>query len=37
VDEILARLHEHGLSSLSAEDRSLLERVSRRYRSRLKR
>lgn len=35
VDEILERLHEHGMESLSAEDRSLLQRVSARYRSRL--
>jgi hypothetical protein len=35
VDEILARLHEHGPESLSPADRALLERVSARYRSRL--
>jgi len=35
VDEILERLHERGMESLSAEDRSLLQRVSARYRSRL--
>ncbi len=34
VDEILDRLHQHGMDSLSAEDRSLLERVSLRYRNR---
>lgn len=35
VDEILGRLHDGGgLHSLSAEDRALLERVSKRYRSR---
>ncbi len=34
VDEILERLHVHGMESLSAEDRSLLQRVSDRYRSR---
>ena len=34
VDEILAQLHEGGMKSLSAEDRALLERVSKRYRSR---
>lgn len=32
VDEILARLHAHGMNSLSAEDRSILNRVSERYR-----
>ncbi len=36
VDEILARLHEQGMQSLSTEDRALLERVSARYRSRLR-
>jgi stage IV sporulation protein FB len=35
VDDILARLHEFGIESLSAEDRSILQRVSARYRSRL--
>ena len=35
VDEILARLHEHGLRNLSDEDRSILERVSARYRNRM--
>jgi Zn-dependent protease len=35
VDEILERVHEGGMESLSAEDRSLLQRVSARYRSRL--
>ncbi len=34
VDEILARVHETGLDSLSVEDRELLHRVSARYRSR---
>jgi len=34
VDEILARLHETGMDGLSAEDRALLDRVSKRYRSR---
>ena len=34
VDEILARLHEQGMRSLSKEDRALLNRVSERYRSR---
>jgi Zn-dependent protease len=34
VDSILARLHEHGLASLSPSERSLLNRVSARYRSR---
>lgn len=34
VDEILARLHEQGADSLTHEDRSLLERVSARYRNR---
>lgn len=34
VDEILSRLHQHGMRSLSHEDRLLLERVSKRYRSR---
>ncbi|MCO6459360.1 MAG: site-2 protease family protein [Pirellulaceae bacterium] len=34
VDEILDRLHQHGLDKLSAEDRALLERVSVRYRNR---
>jgi Zn-dependent protease len=37
VDEILARLHEHGRESLSPTDRDLLQRVSARYRSRLHR
>ena len=35
VDEILDRLHRHGKESLTAEDHSLLERVSVRYRNRL--
>ncbi|MGE0757380.1 MAG: site-2 protease family protein [Pirellulaceae bacterium] len=34
VDEILSRLHERGIDSLSAEDRSLLKRVSQRLRQR---
>jgi len=34
VDEILARVHENGMSSLSPQDRELLDRVSRRYRQR---
>jgi hypothetical protein len=34
VDEILARVHQAGLESLSAEDRELLQRVSARYRHR---
>lgn len=34
VDEILVRLHEQGIDSLSAEDRWLLKRVSARYRRR---
>lgn len=37
VDEILGRLHEHGMESLSAEERSLLQRVSQRYRHRQER
>jgi Zn-dependent protease len=36
ADEILARLHETGLEGLTAEERSLLERVSARYRSRMR-
>lgn len=35
VDEILARLHQFGMQSLSAADRALLKRVSQRYRNRL--
>ena len=35
VDDILARLHDFGPHSLSAEDRSILERASARYRSRM--
>jgi hypothetical protein len=35
VDEILTRLHERGMGSLSDRDRTLLERVSERYRNRL--
>jgi hypothetical protein len=34
VDDILVRLHTHGIDSLSDEDRSLLKRVSARYRQR---
>ena len=34
VDEILSRLHEGGMHSLTPEDRALLDRVSKRYRSR---
>ena len=34
VDEILSRLHNHGMESLSEEDRSVLKRVSDRYRQR---
>jgi hypothetical protein len=34
VDEILARLHECGLTGLTPHERALLERVSARYRSR---
>jgi Zn-dependent protease len=34
VDEILARVHQTGLESLSTEDRELLQRVSARYRDR---
>ena len=37
VDEILGRLHEHGMESLSGEERSLLQRVSQRYRHRQER
>jgi Zn-dependent protease len=36
VDEILARLHGTGMEGLSAEERALLERVSARYRNRMK-
>ncbi len=35
VDEILARLHDQGMQSLSAEDLALLNRASRRYRRRM--
>ncbi len=35
VDEVLARLNEVGMQSLGAEERRLLERVSKRYRQRL--
>ena len=34
VDEVLMQLHEHGMASLSDDDRSLLKRVSARYRQR---
>ena len=34
ADELLARLHEEGMESLSDEERSLLKRVSARYRQR---
>ena len=34
VDEILGRLHEQGMNSISAEDRALLKRVSQRLRHR---
>jgi Zn-dependent protease len=34
VDEILARLHEQGMSSISAEDQALLKRVSQRLKHR---
>ncbi len=34
VDSILARLHEQGIEALSPEERSLLDRVSARYRAR---
>ncbi len=34
VDEILKRLHQHGMEKLSDEERSLLRRVSDRYRQR---
>jgi hypothetical protein len=37
VDDILERLHKHGMQALSPEDRALLDRVSARYRSRLSR
>jgi stage IV sporulation protein FB len=37
VDEILGRLHEHGMESLSVEERLLLQRVSQRYRHRQER
>lgn len=36
MDDILGRLHAHGLENLSEEDRSLLNRVSARYRFRQK-
>lgn len=34
VDDVLVRLHQHGLEGLSPEDRALLDRVSARYRNR---
>lgn len=34
VDDVLQRLHDHGMPSLSKDDRALLNRVSQRYRSR---
>ena len=34
VDEILARVHQHGLGGLTSEERSLLDRASMRYRTR---
>lgn len=34
IDEVLQRLHEHGMPNLSKDDRALLNRVSERYRSR---
>jgi hypothetical protein len=34
VDEILVRLHEKGMSGLSAKERAVLHRVSARYRNR---
>ena len=34
VDEVLERLHLHGMRSLSQNDKALLDRVSKRYRSR---
>lgn len=34
VDEVLGRLHQQGMRSLSQDDRALLDRVSKRYRSR---
>jgi len=34
VDEILARLHQHGMQGLSPKERALLNRVSARYRNR---
>jgi hypothetical protein len=34
VDQILARLHESGLSGLTAKERAILDRVSARYRNR---
>ncbi len=36
ADEILARLHEGGMESISPEDRALLTRVSARYRNKLR-
>jgi hypothetical protein len=34
VDEILSRLHESGMKTLTAKERALLHRVSARYRNR---
>jgi stage IV sporulation protein FB len=36
VDEVLAQVHQTGLESLSSEDRELLQRVSARYRGRVR-
>jgi Zn-dependent protease len=36
MDDVLAQLHRYGLEGLSSEDRALLDRVSARYRSRLR-
>lgn len=36
VDEILVRLHERGMNGLSAKERALLNRVSQRYRNRMR-
>jgi hypothetical protein len=35
VDEVLMRIHQHGLGSLSDSDRAILERASRKYRQRI--
>ncbi len=35
VDEILARVHQHGLEGVTEEERMILQRVSMRYRTRL--